>query len=216
MLTRRLPDEKGLGERHEVEYNLDLIRALGLPVSVPEVVLSLVASEDATVLQLLEAHGITRDRHFVVIHPWASHARKEWPLERAQALAGQITQRLGWGVAIIGGAESRGRLDAARWDAGRIVDLVGRLSLTQLAALLARARVAVSTDSGPMHLAAAVGTPTVALFGTSDPATGPRRWGPWGAGHTVIWKPSMEAIGVPDVLRALEQQRSMRRLDVSA
>jgi len=76
----------------------------------------------------------------------------------------------------------------------------------QLAALLHMAKLLVSNDSGPVHLAAAVNTKTLVLFGTTTPATGPRRWGPWGAGHAVIVKPSMGAILVEDVLKELTRQ----------
>ena len=89
--------------------------------------------------------------------------------------------------------------------------MAGRTSLPQLAATLQRAKVLVSNDSGPVHLAAALGTPVVALFGTTDPAAGPRRWGPWGAGHTVIWKETMDAITVAEVLEAVQAQLARPR-----
>src|SRR2546427_4116710 len=62
------------------------------------------------------------------------------------------------------------------------IDLIGQTTLKELIALLRRARLLVTNDSGPMHLAAAVGTPVIALFGPTDPA----RTGPYGAGHTVL------------------------------
>ena len=76
--------------------------------------------------------------------------------------------------------------------------------MTQLAALLKRAHLLISNDSGPMHLAAAMGTQTLALFGTTDPAAGPTRWGPWGVNHRVIWKPSMDAISTAEVFDLIE------------
>src|SRR2546427_12779025 len=62
------------------------------------------------------------------------------------------------------------------------IDLMGRTTLKELIALLRRARLLITNDSGPMHLASAVGTPVIALFGPTDPA----RTGPYGAGHTVL------------------------------
>lgn len=84
------------------------------------------------------------------------------------------------------------------------MNLIGRLSLKELAACLRRTRVVITNDSGPMHLAAAVGTPVVALFGTEDAGSHPRRWGPWGSGHTVIHKP-LEEITVEEVLAAVQR-----------
>ena len=110
-------------------------------------------------------------------------------------------------VVVIGGAESAGRMQEVRSANRSVVSLAGRLTLVQLAALLQRAQLLVSGDSGPVHLAAAVQTKTVVLFGTTQAATGPRRWGPWGsAGHTVIWKPSMDAITIEEVFDALAHQ----------
>jgi len=114
-----------------------------------------------------------------------------------------MSQRLP--VVLIGGPEEQGLVPhVLPADHPRVVNLVGRVSLRQLAAVLRRARCLVSNDSGPVHLAAAVGTPAVVLFGTPTAAAGPRRWGPWGLNHTVISQPSMEAISVADVLTAVQ------------
>ena len=86
-----------------------------------------------------------------------------------------------------------------------MANVIGRLTLRQLAALLQCARLLVSNDSGPVHLAAAVNTQTLVLFGASEAATGPRRWGPWGEGHVVLWKSSMEEIRVEEVFEALQR-----------
>jgi len=64
------------------------------------------------------------------------------------------------------------------------ISVAGETSILQLAALLKRCRLFVGNDNGPMHIAAAVGTPVVALFGPTDPA----EWGPWGEGHVVLYK----------------------------
>jgi ADP-heptose:LPS heptosyltransferase len=205
-LTHRLPDEKALGERHEVEYNYDLVRALGLAVSVGRNQGSHFIFPDAQVVQLIEQHGVKAGEPFLTVHPWSSNPIKQWPLDRCRALIKAVVERCQIPVMVVGGQQERRHVKAMLPPEGKVADLVGRLTLTQLGALLQRARLLVSTDSGPMHLAAAVGTPTVALFGSADPATGPRRWGPWGEGHVVICKPSMDAIRVEDVLSTLEQR----------
>jgi len=106
---------------------------------------------------------------------------------------------------VIGGTEEQARaVEVMSKGGNQTLNVVGRLSLRALAALLQKAHVVVSNDSGPMHLAAAVGTPVVALFGTEDPGSHPKRWGPWGAGHTVIHKP-LEQITVDEVLAATQR-----------
>ncbi len=206
LLTHRLPDEKALGERHEVEYNLDLIRALGLPVSVTPFQIPRFVIEEADVLQLIEQQGVQSSEPFLVVHPWTSNPVKQWPLDRYRRLIQEIVERLHMPVVLVGGQEERQRVTEVLPPGLPVADLVGRVTLKQLAALLQHARALISNDSGPMHLATALGTPTIALFGTKDAATGPRRWGPWGDGHVVIWKPSMEAIRVDDVIEALKER----------
>jgi ADP-heptose:LPS heptosyltransferase len=68
------------------------------------------------------------------------------------------------------------------------LNLAGRLSVAELAALLARCRLLVSNDSGPVHVAAAVGTPVIAIFGRNQRGLSPRRWRPLGEGHAVLHK----------------------------
>ncbi len=206
LLTHRLQDRKALGERHEVEYNLDLVRALGLPVSAISCSLPRFTREQADVVQLLERQGIKASKPFVAIHPWSSNPAKQWPADRFQSLIRQAIEHLGIPVVLIGGTEELARAREVLPAGMSVANLAGQLSLRQLAALLHMARLLVSNDSGPVHLAAAMNTNTLVLFGTTTPATGPRRWGPWGTGHAVIVKPSMDAISVEEVFKELMRQ----------
>ena len=199
LLTHRLPDRKALGDRHEVDYNLDLIEALGLPRAVPLWRWPAFEPEWATVHPLLAAQGLAPDRPLLLVHPWTSNPIKQWPLARFRRLMQLAVERRPLQVVVVGGPEARARVSEVWPGPGPVADLVGRIDLRQLAALLQRARLLVSNDSGPVHLAASLGTPTVVLFGTRGLAAGPRRWGPWGEGHSVISNSSLDAIGVEDV-----------------
>ena len=206
LLTHPLPDRKALGERHEVEYNLDLVRALGFPTTARPWTFPAFSREQAELPPALGGQGLQLSGPFIAVHPWSSHALKEWPAERYQALIRRLANELAVRIVVVGGADARTRVSAVLPDPRAAVDAVGRLSLRQLAALLQCARLLISNDSGPVHLAAALATPTVALFGGTNPGTSPRRWGPWGGGHTVIWKPSIAAIGVEEVFEAVCRQ----------
>ena len=205
LLTHRIEDRKALGERHEVEYNLDLLRVLGLPVADLQWPLPAFEQERVRVSQLLDELGVKSSDDLIAVHPWTSNPQKQWSVERYAALIRQFLAGSSSRVAVIGGPEEQSRAGRLALPSERAHDLVGRLTLRQLAVFFTRCRLLLSGDSGPVHLAAAVGTPTIVLFGTSDPATGPRRWGPWGTKHTVIWKPSMETLGVDEVWRAIER-----------
>lgn len=204
-LTHRVPDRKEVGGRHEVDWNVNLVRVLAVPSTAPAWPMFEFGTERDEVAHLLAAQGIGPAEFFVAVHPWTSNPAKRWPAVRFKKLLVEMARRFPQqAVVLIGGAEEVGGVpDVLPSRGGRIVNLVGRVSLPQLAALLGRARVLVSNDSGPVHLAAAVKTPTIVLFGSAHPATGPARWGPWGAGHTVICRPTMESIAFEDVMTAL-------------
>ena len=208
LLTHRLEDRKALGERHEVEYNLDLVRTLGFPTELSSWKLPQWPQERTEMLAMLREQGIGPAEPFVAVHPWTSNSLKQWPAERYRALIQRIAHNPALRIVIIGGLEERrGVSDVVPADVP-IVDAVGRLTLRQLAELLRMSRLLVSNDSGPVHVAAAVGTKVVALFGSAEPASGPHRWGPWGEDHVVIWKPSMAAITVEEVCATV--QRALR------
>ena len=201
LLTHRVPDHKARGTQHEVESNLELVCRLGVPIAVPSWHVPALPRERAEVFAMLVARGMSASQALIVVHPWTSHPVKRWPMERFCAFIERVRQRLPAAVVIVGNPQAPAVMPAG----GSVVDLTNQLSLTQLAALLQQAKLLISSDSGPVHLAAAVGTPTVALFGTTEPARSPARWGPWGEGHTVIWKPSMDEITVEEVLDAVER-----------
>jgi heptosyltransferase-2/heptosyltransferase-3 len=135
-------------------------------------------SDQEWAIAWLAEHGLAAQARFVVVHPGTGGPDKHWLPDRwsnvADALLGQTT---GLSVVLTGGPGEEALVAevAARMHA-RPFTLAGQTSLGQLAALLERATLVLGVDSGPLHLAVAVGTPTIHLFGPSDAA----RFGPWG------------------------------------
>jgi heptosyltransferase-2 len=130
-------------------------------------------------------------KKLICLNPGASNRIKCWSTASFAALADRLINELDAKILIIGGNEERDLADsicAATYKPP--LDLVGKLSLTQLGAVLKRCKVLVSGDTGPMHLATAVKTPVVALFGAIDP----RRTGPVGKGHRVIQHKEVECV----------------------
>jgi heptosyltransferase-1 len=118
-----------------------------------------------------------------VLHPGARWSTKLWPTDHWARLAEWLVRDKGFQVVITGSPGDRDLTAEIVAQAGvPLINLAGRTSLVELAALLQQARLAVTTDTGPMHLAAALGTPVVALFGP----TAPWRTGPFGEGHEVV------------------------------
>jgi ADP-heptose:LPS heptosyltransferase len=109
------------------------------------------------------------------LHAAARDATKRWNPRRFAAAAAELQARHGGSIVLLGGAEERAALDAlARELAAPVRNVAGRTSLPVLGALVRRLAVLLTNDSGPAHIAYALGTPAVVIFGSTDPA----RWGP--------------------------------------
>jgi len=188
LLTHRLNDTKYLGDKHEVDCNLDLVGLIGAKTLDK----TLKINVDDKLFQEFIGQRI------VAIHPFTSDPVKQWPVERFKELARRIKAELGLKVVIVG-------LSQSVLDAGDgVVNMVNKTSLLELAALLKRCALLVSGDSGPVHLAASVGTPVVALFRNDLAGKTARRWGPWGEGHVVIEKGNLLDISVEEVIGAVK------------
>ena len=176
-------------ERHMVEQNLDALRRIGIQPGQDDRRLVLVPGAEAEkkVDAMLARHGLA-PRAFVHLHPGSRWLFKCWPAEATAALADRIVAD-GFAIVLTGAPDPRERALAdavlaamAPTTRARTTDLVGTLDLGELAALCGRARAFAGVDSAPMHIAAAMGTPTLALFGPSSE----QAWGPWQVAHRVV------------------------------
>jgi heptosyltransferase-1 len=170
-------------ECHALSRGLMLLNALG--ISTPEVEYKLPVSnhDRQKVDDLLQRYGLVNPGRFVVVNPVAKWESKLWSNRKFAQLAGRLIAQYDVRVVFTGSSEDRRAIDQIKADMGEpAVNLAGETTLKMLAALYEKADVVVSTDTGPMHLAVAVGTPVVALFGP----TAPWRTGPYGSGHQVV------------------------------
>ena len=124
-----------------------------------------------------------RDRRIIAFNPMARWKTKLWHAEKFAELADMVSERLSCAVIFTGSRSDRPAIQefSARMK-NRPLNLAGRTTLKELAYLYSQCRAVVCTDTGPMHIAAAMGCPVVALFGPTDPL----RTGPYGPGHRVI------------------------------
>ena len=167
------------GRRHQVELNLDALRRIGVQPGLHERKVLFIPGEPAE-RKISELVG---KKPFIHFHPASRWRFKCWPAENNAELVDRLSQR--YEVVLTASPDADeismiGKiLESART---KPLDLAGKLSIKELGALAARARLFVGVDSMPMHLAAAMGTPTVALFGPS----GEHEWGPWNVAHRVV------------------------------
>ncbi|OGI49504.1 MAG: putative lipopolysaccharide heptosyltransferase III [Candidatus Muproteobacteria bacterium RIFCSPHIGHO2_02_FULL_65_16] len=163
--------------RHTVEIHLDALRRLGLqPQGERRLTLVPGAEAEAAVGELLRRHGLA-PKSYVHLHPTSRWLFKCWEVEKYAALI-EALQDTGVRV-VVTASPAEHELEFVRRVMAKnrkpAVDLSGKLSLKQLAALTAQAKCFVGVDSVPMHIAAAMQTPVAALFGPS----GDLEWGPW-------------------------------------
>ncbi len=216
LLTRALPPPPGTGHQLRDYDTLLLCRGV-LPDEAPPRLE--VPPESAEVAgKALVGAGLSPDAPLVLLAPGAAFGwTKRWPADRFGRLGRVLAERGLQCALVIGPGEESLAEEAQRAAGGRLPVLGADLDPIGLAALAARARVVVSNDSGPMHLAAAVGTPVVAIFGPTDPG----RTGPSGVKSEVLDRyvfcspcylkecpfrhECMQEIAVEEVLRAVER-----------
>ncbi len=169
-------------ENTALDRGMRLLQALGIPDSQVLYDLPIGEAEERAAHHLLMESGVRSDQPFAAINPVAKWPTKLWDAGRFTELAERLSGK-GYQVVFTGSKEDRPLLDEMAGALGSpAVRLDGRTTLKVLAAVYRLASVVVSTDTGPMHLAAAAGTPVVALLSP----TAPWRTGPHGEGHAAL------------------------------
>ncbi|RUW32984.1 glycosyltransferase family 9 protein [Mesorhizobium sp. M1E.F.Ca.ET.041.01.1.1] len=176
----------GYGERHFLYRYLSPLEALGVDLRVRVPAIRPLPFETTRAVTLLDKFHL-RQNAFVAVHAGASFPGRRWQPERFAAAIDRIAAETGLNVVLVGGPDENEATDKIMAVAKTpVVNLVGALSLEALLALLKEARLFVGNESGPMHMAAAAGTPVVGLFGLTNPV----RWGPVGV-PSISLRPSM-------------------------
>ncbi|OGC90215.1 MAG: hypothetical protein A2142_08500 [candidate division Zixibacteria bacterium RBG_16_48_11] len=187
--THQIHQHRSKVEKHELEYNLELLNPLGLrPGKIfPKIYLSKTETEAADAL--LRLYNLNQDDLKIIIHPGGGRSSLRWPEEKFGELAALLKQRFSARIIITGDEnEKRFSEKVLQFLNQQAVDLTGKLNLRQLAAMISGADLVVTNSTGPLHLAAALGVRTVGLFCPIKTAS-PVRWGPYGPGHVVLVPP---------------------------
>ena len=175
--NEKIPEDMN---KHAVDRYLDFPRFLGAKIAKAQFILPSDNSAQARIQSLLEKYHL-ENKKFIAVNPVAYWETKLWDDEKFAGLADLIKTKLNMEVVFTGSEKESIEKITTRMQA-KAVNLASETTLPELAYLYQKALLLVTTDSGPMHLAAAVGTPVVALFGPTDP----QRTGPYGDGHIII------------------------------
>ncbi|HZP87206.1 MAG TPA: lipopolysaccharide heptosyltransferase II [Burkholderiales bacterium] len=162
--------------RHEVRRQLDLVASVGYTTTDDRLSFHLDEADRVEAMHKLEQAGIDTSRPYVVMHPGATAASRRYPALNFAAGARQLADETGCQILIVGGPEERQLGEVVRLHGPHgAVSLAGELALGELAAAIEQASVLIANNSGPVHIAAAVGTPVVDLYALTNPQHTPWR-----------------------------------------
>jgi heptosyltransferase-3 len=173
------------GVQHRIDRDLEALKPIGIQPGSKDLQLWLTPEEANSADQLLDQLDVQRSQSIVLLQPGARYWFKAWPPERFAELTDRLMSQYGCHVLIGGGDQD---IDLAQqiqqMAKSRPIIMAGHTTIKQFAAIAKKSALFIGSDSGAMHIATAVDTPVVALFGPSDP----REWGPRGGPAEVIYK----------------------------
>lgn len=199
-LTRVHPYNKKEGKKRETDYLFELLEPLGIaPPQKAEAYFPVTQRAVSSLESLIFHYRIPLDKPWIVLNPIASDETRAWPSERFGELATRLNAGCPSVIIVIGTHKDHGIIEQFKKSTTiSFYNLGGKLTLGMLGALLQKAAVLVSPDSGPTHIASAVGTAVVSIFGRHEPGLGPCRWQPLGENVRVVMK---DISGIPEAQR---------------
>ncbi len=176
-------------EKHELEYNLNMLAPLGIPYEEMMPRIYLLPKEEEFSSRIFDNLNLKKEDIKIVIHPGSKNSSLNYPLEKFALLADKLIEGFSAKVILTGDKKELKLSERMKGSMrNQPVDLSGKTDLRGLCSLLKQADLLICSSTGPMHMAAALGTPVVALFSPLFVAS-PKRWGPCGKGHQVVMPP---------------------------
>jgi len=179
LLNKRIPHYKQEGKKHEVEYTLDLLRSLNIPIKDKELFFPLPEVGREKVDDLLIEEGIKNNDKIILIHPSASCPSRRWPQDNFIRLIEIIKSSIDAAIIIVTVEQEKKFADKIIEKAD-VIDFRGKLDISELGVLIKRSTLLISNDSGPVHIAASLNTPVISIVGRNNPGLSPVRWQPLG------------------------------------
>lgn len=180
LFTDRVWQHRSEGKKHEADYNLELLEPLGISFKRYPTRLVLTSEEKTWARKTLEGMRLSFQRPLVVLHPGSGGSSSRWPLAHFMELGDRL-QEAGYDVVVTGGPGEM--YQSIMIDHMRQIPVfiaAGSVSLRQFVALLAHVNLVVTNSTGPLHIAVALGIPTVSIY-SSVVTCHPKRWGPYPA-----------------------------------
>lgn len=172
---------------HEVEHNLDLVRVLGMDTDERDLVLDVPEQAQQEITRLLDNSSIHRP--LVVVHPGCTMPARTYPWEMYVQVIDLLVEQMGAFVIVTGANDEQPLVEKILAQVkvenrSATLAMAGVLPFPQFCALIQAADLTITNNTGPMHVAAAVKTPVIALFALTNP---PEQWGPWHVPHRQMY-----------------------------
>jgi len=178
------------GQVHNTQFNLDALEAIGVPV-VDRSVHFRYSTDDAHYVNEFLAMAFPEGRRLIALNSGGGWYTKRWPFEKFSAVADRLHIRYGAGIVLTWGPGQYQDVEAIRSQMKSEAFIPPATTLPQLGALLHRCSMVVTNDSGPMHIAAAVGTPVLGIYGPTSPVL----QGPYGNNHVIVREEGLDCLG---------------------
>jgi len=189
LLTKKVPHHKEKGEKHELEYTLDLLKEAGIESRSKELFLPVHENDIAKVDRILEEYHVGKDIPLIAINPGASCPSKRWSPGNFAKVAESLAEKYKARIIILADKDNAQFANQVAFGMKHEpVNLAGKTTVGELAAILSKCKLFISNDSGPVHIACAVGTPVISIFGRKNSGLSPKRWGPRGEKSAVFHK----------------------------
>ena len=224
LLKIKKEHHKQEGLMHEAEYNLELLKLLGVSGLSRDLFMPLRPESEKWADNLWSRENIKLTDRILALNPGASCPSKIWPAERFSQVAQSLAQSHNLKVILLAGSKDlalANKIAAEGRNKYQIINLAGKTTLSQMASVLKRCTMLISNDSGPVHMASSLGVPVISIFGRNQPGLSPQRWGPLGKKDKYLHKnigcvqclahncqkdfACLKAISVSDVLQAAEE-----------
>ncbi len=187
-LTHKIKDDRATRVRHEVDSALEVVGLVGCSTTDKGLVVSVTQEGEHFAQGFFAAAGLSNQDRVIVIHPGARQEYIRWKREGFAAAADLLIREFKAKIILLGSAKEKDLVeDVVSRMQGHPVPAVG-LGLTQLVSVINRGSLFIGNSTGPMHIAAALKVPVVALFGPVHPLDSPAAWGPWRVDHSIVSK----------------------------
>lgn len=190
LLTHKLEHNKQLGIKHESEYNLDLLKLIGIKTQKPTLNLPYDYISKFIDFTSLTKFDLKENKKYIVFALGASCLSKQWPVEFFAQVANKLSSLIPEFSVVVLGSSSEETLSKKFISLykGECIDLTGKLSLKEVIFFIKHVAGFIGNDSGLSHIAASFDIPLISLFGRADPGLSPLRWRPLGQNSIFIHK----------------------------